>query len=120
MRVYLAGDWFNPPMELCTFLENNGHTVIDKWWIKHDSPLGNLLDKVNLCEAFVFDMRTERFGKHPLGGSHVGAGMAIALGKKIVVLSNQTMGDKPRKLYTSVLKDFHVETQEDVLSRLSN
>lgn len=90
--VYIAGDWKAPPEGLANALEETGCTVSPKWWVDKASRSGNLpllMKEVEQCDVFVLDMRGPRFGDHYYAGSHIGLGMAVAMGKQVHVIPGE-------------------------------
>lgn len=88
-KVYIAGDWLRPPVELSKKFEDRGFIVPYKWWddrVSHKENMELLMYEIKNCDLFVFDMRTDRYDKHKFGGSHVGTGIALALGKRVKVI----------------------------------
>ena len=68
------------------------------------------MDEIKSCDLFVFDMRTPRIDKHKFGGSHIGAGIALALGLEVkVILSADT-----KKPFTSLLAPFVTKNEDDL------
>jgi len=113
IKVYIAGDWLRPPTELAKRFELEGYSVPYKWWedrISHKENIQLLIQEINDCDWFVFDMRTDRYDKHKFGGSHVGTGIALAL-KKIVKIIMPTDAVKP---FTAILTPF-ITKNEDLL-----
>lgn len=112
-RVYLAGDWLRPPIELAKQFERQGYEVPHKWWedrVSHKENIELMCQEIKDCDWFVFDMRTDRFDKHKFGGSHVGCGIAIAYGKTLKVIMPAEM----IKPLTTLLTPF-VVPNENVL-----
>lgn len=116
MKVYIAGDWKSPPLTTCASLESHGHTIVDKWWDHKEScDLPHLKTVISQCDVFVMDMTSDRAQArtHPMGGSHVGLGLAYSLGKQIWVLN-------PSKPYTSMVKAMVVPDQASLVQALSS
>ena len=101
-KIYLAGDWKEPPLKLAARLEKCGWIIVQKWWEPADrlEAWANrklLLEKVTEADIFIIDLRSSRAETHAFGGCHLGAGIALTLGKRIFALGNKK---------TSLLADF--------------
>lgn len=117
-RVYIAGDWLRPPIELSKKFERLGYEVPHKWWedrVSHKENVELMSAEIKDCDWFVFDMRTDRFEKYKFGGSHVGCGMALAYGKTIKVI----MPSDVTKPLTAMLTPY-VVPNEDALFTTNN
>ena len=120
--VHIIGDWKNPPKDLAALIQGAGHHIVNEWWNDIDAQELDaqelVLSEVKQCDVLVFDMRGPRFGTHYYAGSHLTVGMAIAMGKQLVVLSNQDVpinAHLHNRLYTSLLNSNLVETPEEVI-----
>jgi len=114
-KVYIAGDWLRPPVELARRFEAEGFEVPFKWWddrVSHKENVALLMDEVRACDWFVFDMRTDRFEKHKFGGSHVGVGIALAFGKQVFVV----MPADATKPFTALLTPFITKNEDSLFT----
>ena len=114
IKVYIAGDWLRPPVALATRFEEAGYLVPHKWWedrATHKENVELLIEEIQSCDWFVFDMRTDRFDKHKFGGSHVGAGIALAFGKVIKVI----MPESATAPFTAILAPYITKDEDSLL-----
>lgn len=112
-KVYIAGDWLAPPIEMADRLEKAGYTIIAKWWkdrVAHKANVALLMEEIRECDLFIFDMRSDRFEKHKFGGSHIGTGIALALGKEVKVI----LPKNAAKPLTALLAPFVTKDENDL------
>ena len=55
MKIYLAGHWKLPPVELCNVSEEHGHVVIYKWWVKSSDKAKDIADFIDDCDVYIID-----------------------------------------------------------------
>lgn len=115
LRVYIAGDWLRPPVELSKKFEERGFVVPYKWWedrVAHKENIPLLIEEISDCDWFIFDMRTDRYDKHKFGGSHVGTGIALAQNKlvKVIVPAEAT------KPFTALLVPYTTKDEESLFT----
>lgn len=113
IRVYIAGDWLRPPVQLAEKFEQKGFEVPHKWWedrVSHKENTDLMCKEIKECDWFVFDMRTDRYEKHKFGGSHLGCGVALAYEKTIKVI----MPADVTKPLTALLTPYVVATEDDL------
>lgn len=116
IKVYIAGDWLRPPVELAKRFETEGFEVPFKWWedrVSHKENVALMMEEIRSCDWFVFDMRTDRFEKHKFGGSHVGTGVALALGKYVAII----MPADATKPFTALLTSFITKNEDSLFIR---
>ena len=115
LTVNLATSWTSPNLEIADMCDKEGFHIIDRWWLHKDMGT-TCMDAekcVELCDVVVLDMRTCDFATHHYAGSHVVIGMAIAMGKPVIVILPQ--GAKP---YTSLVAKCCVHTTEEAVAKL--
>lgn len=116
-RVYLAGSWKRPPLELCATLEEAGVHVVCKWWTDDADAAAHASWHAQLAlweqyDIFVLPIdQGDRDDHLPLAGSHIGAGIAFAHNRGVVVIGNTGP-------YTALLEPFCVPNVEIFLEAL--
>lgn len=113
IKVYIAGDWLRPPVELAKRFEEKGFLVPYKWWedrVSHKENVELLKHEISQCDWFIFDMRTDRYEKHKFGGSHVGTGIALALNKVVRVI----MPLDAKHPFTALLTPFLTKNEDSL------
>ena len=104
-KVYIAADWLNPPTDLSDYLEKHGFEVIGKWWENrkdHHHKLEKVVEHyIKICDVFILTTESPRCDTHAFAGSHVLAGIAYNMNKKIAYLGKQKTGLLNDFLYTS-------------------
>jgi hypothetical protein len=111
-KVFLAGSWTNPPTLTADMLVDSGCRLVTEWWKnteEHASNVALLSRQIAEADVYVLDMRSPDFGTHHFAGSYLGAGIALAAGKRVVVV----VPDE-QKGYTSLLP---AVTSDDELLR---
>jgi hypothetical protein len=119
LRIFLAGDWHNPPLETAAALKAAGYTFTADWWNQKATYKMNielLRSEVYQCDAYVLDMRSSRFNSHHFGGSMLGLGMAVGFGKEVIVL----IPDSAEKPYTSLVLPYTTKSMDEALRRLQS
>jgi hypothetical protein len=92
-------------------LAANGCELVTEWWKNkeaHASNVALLSKQIAQADVYVLDMRSPDFGTHHFAGSYLGAGIALAAGKRVVVVVPEE-----QKGYTSLLPA--VTSDEDLL-----
>jgi hypothetical protein len=110
-KVYLAGDWNEPPVALAARMKAHGYEFVSEWWdnkATHTMNVPLLTQEISSADLFVLDMRSTRFNTHPMAGSHIGVGVALALQKRVVVL----LPVDATKPYTSLVLPYCSKTEE--------
>ena len=115
LRVYLAESWNTPNLDVAEQCDIKGYTITQQWWGDRstNTDLQDVWTAIGHSHVFVLDMRAPDFGKHHYGGSHIGVGMALACGKRVIVVLPE--GAKP---YTSLIADMCVHTTQEVMDQL--
>lgn len=104
LKIYLSGDWYNPPLYLSQKLESSGYQIPHKWWERKDKFYANpehFRAAIEECDVYIMELVNA-----PSYGCYMGAGVALASGKKIFVVCGDMMEtSRPR---TALLLPFTI------------
>ena len=90
-NIYIAGDWFEPPLKTIRAFEFAGCNIVHKWWkmkelVNFKKDLEQLSDQVEDADWFIFDFRGG--DNKDFTWSHIASGMAFEQEKPIIIISN--------------------------------